>query len=263
MARLKKELGLVQVTLAGIGIILGAGIYALIGVAAGNGGNAIWLSFLLSAIVAIFTGLSYAELSSMFKSDAGEYDYVNEAINSFFARGIGISMIIAAIIAAATVSLGFAGYIYTLFPLNILVYAGLILLCMTLINYKGIKETSWFNSFATIIELLGLLIIIVLGLFHIGEVNYFEMPQGFSGVLSSAALVFFAFIGFESIVKLREETKNADTVIPKAVIYSVFITSVLYVLVAFAAISIVGWETLSTSDAPLATVAAAALGSSS
>ncbi len=263
MVKLKKELGLLQVTLAGVGIILGAGIYALLGVASGNAGNAIWLSFLLSAIVAIFTGLSYAELSSMFKSDAGEYDYVNEATNAFFARWIGISMILAAIVAAATVSLGFASYISTLIPLNILVYASLILLVMTLINYKGIKETSWFNTVATVIELLGLLIIIFLGLFHIGGVNYLEMPFGFSGVLSSAALVFFAFIGFESIVKLREETKNADKVIPKAIIYSVVITSVFYVLVALAAVSIVGWEALSTSDAPLATVATAALGSSS
>ena len=92
---LKRELGIFQVTIAGVGIILGAGIYALLGVAAGTSGNATWLAFLISAIVALFTGLSYAELSSMFKGDAGEYDYVKSAINKNFAFLIGMSMIIA------------------------------------------------------------------------------------------------------------------------------------------------------------------------
>ncbi len=259
---LKKELGLFQVTLAGVGIILGAGIYALLGVAAGNAGNAVWISFLFSSIVAIFTGLSYAELSSMFKSDSAEYEYVNQAINKFFATFIGLSMIAAAIVAASTVALGFSGYLSSILPFNIFFYAFFIILVMSLINYIGMKETSWFNSVATIIELSGLLIIIFLGFFFLGDVNYLEMPHGFSGVVSSAALVFFAFIGFESIVKLREETKNANKIIPKAIILSIIITSVLYVLVALATVSIVGWETLSTSEAPLATVASIALGSS-
>src|SRR3989338_8636138 len=88
--KLKRELGLFSVTVAGIGIILGAGIYALIGLGAGETGNTIWLSFLISAIVAAFTGLSYAELSSIFKGDAGEYDYIKVGFGNKLAVFISI-----------------------------------------------------------------------------------------------------------------------------------------------------------------------------
>ena len=261
MVKLKRELGVVQVTIAGVGIILGAGIYALLGVAAQDSGNATWLAFLISAVIALFTGLSYAELSSMFKGDAGEFDYIKTALNKKFAFLIGLSMISAGFISSAAVALGFAGYFTQIVPIPLIAAAILLILLMTLINFRGIKETSRFNTISTLIEFAGLALIIVLGFKHIGTVPYLEMPKGFSGVFSSAALVFFAYMGFESIVKLREETKNPEKVIPKALIYSVIITSIVYVLVAISAVSIIGWEELSQSSAPLATVAAAALGS--
>src|SRR3989338_7114230 len=257
---LKRELGIFQVTLAGVGIIVGAGIYTLIGVASSSSGNATWLAFLISALIALFTGLSYAELSSMFRTDAGEYDYVKTAINKKLAFFVGMSIITAGFISAAAVSLGFAGYFTQLVHIPLLVAAIGLIGLMTLINFIGIKETSWFNTISTLIEIGGVLLIIFLGIKHIGSVNYLEMPKGLNGVFSSAALVFFAYMGFESIVKLKEETKNPDKVIPKALMYAVIITTVFYVLVALAAVSIIGWEELSTSKAPLATVAAASLG---
>ena len=259
--QLRRELGLVQVTIAGVGIILGAGIYALLGVAAGSAGNATWLAFLLSAVIALFTGLSYAELSSMFKGNAGEYDYIKTALNKHFAFFIALSMIVAGVISAATVSLGFAGYFKALIPLPIFFGSLLLIILMTVINFIGIKQTSWFNTVSTLIEFGGLILIIFLGWKYLGTVNYLDMPHGFSGVFSSTVLVFFAYMGFESIVKLREETKDPKHTIPKALIYSVIITGIIYVLVALSAVSIIGWEELSASEAPLATVAAAILGS--
>src|SRR3989344_5656199 len=88
--KLKRELGLFSVTMAGVGIILGAGIYALIGLGAGETGNTIWLSFLISAVVAAFSGLSYAELSSIFKGDAGEYDYIKRSFGSKLAGFVSL-----------------------------------------------------------------------------------------------------------------------------------------------------------------------------
>src|SRR3989344_214069 len=257
---LKRELGIFQVTVAGVGIILGAGIYALLGVAAGISGNATWLAFLISAVIALLTGLSYAELSSMFKGDSGEYDYIAAALNKKFAFLIGLSIIAAGFISAAAVSLGFAGYFTSLIEMPLVLAAILIILLMTLINFIGIKETSWFNTISTFIEFAGLLIIIILGFKFFGSVDYFEMPKGISGVFSSAALVFFAYMGFESIIKLSEETKNPEKTIPRAIILSIIITTILYVLVAISAVSIIGWETLASSKAPLAAVASAALG---
>lgn len=261
MVTLKRSLGLFDVVVAGVGIILGAGIYALIGIAAGSAGNATWLSFLITALIAIFTGLSYAELSSMFKGDAGEFSYLKEAFNHKFAFLISLSMIAAGFISAAAVALGFGGYLHGLINFPILGGAILLVIAMSLINFKGIDDSSKFNKVSTIIEFLGLIIIILLATGYYGKVNYFEMPQGFSGVFSAAALVFFAYMGFESIIKLRDETKNPERNIPLGVIYSIIISAILYVLVAIAAVSIVGWETLSTSKAPMATAAAAVLGS--
>ena len=257
---LSRELGIFQVTIAGVGIILGAGIYALMGVAAGSAGNATWLAFLISGIVALFTGLSYAELSSMFKGNAGEYDYIKAGLNRHFALFIGLSMIAAGFISSATVALGFAGYFVQLLSMPMVIAAIILIIAMSLINFIGIKETSWFNTIATLIEFGGLVLIVFLGLQHMGSVDILEMPEGFTGVFSAAALVFFAFVGFEGIVKFREETKDPEKTIPRALIYAVIITAILYVFVAIAAVSIIGWEELHASKAPLATVAAAALG---
>src|SRR3989344_371326 len=152
MARLKRTLGLFEVTVAGVGIILGAGIYALIGIAASSAGNATWLSFLISALIAIFTGLSYAELSSMFKEDSGEYAYLSTAFNKKFALIIGLSMIAAGFVSASAVALGFAGYLSSLINIPIIMGAILLVIIMSLINFKGIEESSWFNTISTFIE---------------------------------------------------------------------------------------------------------------
>ena len=135
MGKLKKELGLFQLVLAGIGVILGAGIYALLGVASGIAGNAIWLSFVIGAVIALLTGLSYAELSSIFKRDAGEYDYVEHAFNKKLAFWIGLMVIFAGIVTSATVALGFGNYFSALFQTPVVYIAILLTLLLSLLNY--------------------------------------------------------------------------------------------------------------------------------
>jgi basic amino acid/polyamine antiporter, APA family len=260
MVKLSRELSLWQVTVAGVGIILGAGIYALIGVAAAGAGNAIWLAFLISAIVAAFSGLSYAELTSMFKGDAAEYDYVKKAFNAKLAFFVSMMILAAGVVSAATVSLGFAGYFIKIIGISTVVAALGLILLMTLINFTGIKESAWFNMVSTFIEFGGLILVIYLGIKNWGSVDLMEMPTGLPGVFSTAALVFFAYMGFESIIKLREETINPEKNIPLALIYSVIITSIVYVLVAISAVSIIPWGELAGSTAPLATVVAASIG---
>ena len=261
-SRLKRELGLFQVTIAGVGIILGAGIYALIGVAAGVAGNAVWLSFLISAIIAAFTGLSYAELSSIFKKDSGEYEYCESAFGAGLASFVSILVIFTGIVSASTVAIGFGGYFASLFPGPIALGIVLLVLAMTFINFYGIKETNKFNFFATIIELFGLLIIIALGFRHFGNVDIFSIDNGFSGIFQGAALAFFAYMGFEMIVKLGEETKDPQKTIPRAIVLSVIITSIVYVLVAIAAVNMLPVEALASSESPLADAAAQSFGGS-
>ena len=156
MARLKRALSLFQVTVCGVGIILGAGIYALVGLGAGYAGPALWLSFLISGVIAAFTALSYAELSSIFREDAGEYDYVNKTMGKTTAIITGLIVLFLGIFTAATVSLAFGGYFNKLLGTPILITGIGLLLAMTLINYMGIKESAIMNLIFTAIEAAGL-----------------------------------------------------------------------------------------------------------
>ena len=260
--KLKRELGLLEVTLSGIGIIFGAGIYALLGKAANLGGNAIWISFAIGAVLASITGLSYAELSSMYPRAGAEYTYVEHAFGKRLAFFIGWMIIASGMIGAATVSLGFAGYFSALFQTPLVLTAVGLIVFLTAINLYGIKQSAAFAVGSTIIESLGLVLIIFIGLPYISKVNLFEIPHGVSGVLSASALIFFAYIGFEDIVKLSEETKNPKHTIPLALLLSIAATTIIYILVSLSAVGILGWQDLAGSSAPLADVASKALGGS-
>jgi basic amino acid/polyamine antiporter, APA family len=257
---LKRELGLLEVTLSGVGIILGAGVYVLIGQAAGLAGNAIWLAFGISALIALLTGLSYAELSSMFPKAGAEYDYVKNAFNAQLAFVIGWLVFLSGVLAAATVALGFAGYFSSLTSIPVLISAIVLLIVLTALLAYGVKETARVAVIATLIEVSGLVIIIAIGLPHLGSVNYWEMPQGYSGLFAASALIFFAYQGFESMVKFSEETKKPETTVPKALILALTISVILYVLVALSVVSVIGWQQLAVSNAPFADVVSASLG---
>ena len=257
---LKRELGLLEVTLSGVGIILGAGVYVLIGQAAGLAGNAIWLAFGLSAIIALLTSLSYAELSSMFPKAGAEYDYVTNAFNARLAFVIGWLVFLSGVLAAATVALGFAGYFSALTSTPMLISAIVLLIVLTILLGYGVKETARVAVISTLIEVSGLVIIIAIGLPYLGSVDYGEMPLGYSGLFAASALIFFAYQGFESMVKFSEETKKPETTVPKALILALAISVILYVLVALSVVSVLGWQQLAVSNAPFADVVYGTLG---
>ncbi len=258
---LKRELGLLEITLSGVGIILGAGIYALIGKAAALAGNAVWLSFAFSSLVAVFTGLSYAELSSMFPKASAEYEYTRSAFGRRLAFIIGWLIIFSGIIGASTVALGFGGYFNSFFSVPPVISGLILIIALSFLLFYGIKESAWFAIISTLIETAGLVLIIYIGLPYLGKVDYFEMPHGLEGVFQASALVFFAYTGFESIVKLSEETRSPEKTIPRGLLLAILISIILYILVAVSAVSVVGWEKLGTSGAPFADLAFTAMGS--
>jgi APA family basic amino acid/polyamine antiporter len=258
----------------GVGLILGAGIYVLIGEAAGFAGNALWISFILGGIVAAFAGLSYSELTALFPRAAAEYVFVKEGFRSdfigfivgwltiFIGFIVGWLTILTSIIVAATVALGFGGYMEELTNIPIIISALAILGILSFVNFIGIKESAWANTIFAIITIAGLGIIIVIGFsFPMEtEIDYFENPLGFSGIILAFVLVFFAFIGFEDMANVAEEVKRPQKTIPRAIMLSVLITTIIYIFVSFASIRIVGWEQLAESSAPLAFVAEQRLG---
>ncbi len=259
--KLRKELGLFQVTLYGVGIILGAGIYALLGIGAGVAGNAIWLSFVLGAFMAFFTGLSYAELSSMYPKTAAEYVYTKHAFNkNYLAFAVQWIMVIAVIISGSTVALGFAGYFQHAFGGEIITIAAGLIILLSIVNYIGMKESSEFNIVSMVIESGGLIIAIIVGAIFVmffphQPIDYFALPStGLMGIISGTALIFFAYLGFEEIVNVSEETKKAKKVVPKALVIALAVSTVLYILVSLSAVTVLGWEKLSASKAPMTDV---------
>jgi len=264
VSELKRRMGLFQLTMYGVGLILGAGIYVLIGEAAGFAGESVWIAFALGAIVALFAGFSYAELSSIFPKAAAEYVFVKNAFkNNFFAFVIGWLTAITSIITAATVALGFGGYFAEFLDVPIIISAIGLLVVLSLVNFIGIRESSWTNTVFTIIEAAGLILIIIIG-FTISNpepVHYTESPSGFTGIAIAFVLIFFAFIGFEDMANVAEEVKKPKKTLPRAIILSVVISGILYVLVALAVFRVVNWEELANSAAPIAFVAERGLGS--
>jgi basic amino acid/polyamine antiporter, APA family len=259
--RLKREASLLQVITYGVGNIIGAGIYVLVGVAAGLSGNAIGLSFLTGAFVAFFTCLSYAELSAMYPRAASEYLYLGRAYgNRAFSFMTEWMMIVAEAVAVATVSLGFAQYFQTLFAFPVELIAVALLLSLTLISIAGIRVSLKLNGVLSVVAILGLLVVIAAGIGKIGTVDYFSSPTGMSGVFAASALVFFAYLGFDNIANLAEETKNPKKTLPKGLMIAMGIATLLYILVGLSAVSLVPWQELSTSEAPLALVVSKSFG---
>lgn len=264
MSELKRHMGLFQLTMYGTGLILGAGIYVLIGEAAGFAGDSVWIAFALGSVVALFAGFSYAELSSIFPKAAAEYIFIKNAFkNNFFAFLIGWLTAITSIITAATVALGFGGYFAEFVNIPIIISAIGLLVILSIVNFVGIRESAWTNTIFTIIEASGLILIIIIGFTFANPepVNYYESPSGFSGIVIAFVLIFFAFIGFEDMANIAEEVKKPKKTLPKAIILSVVIAGILYVLVSLAVVRVVNWEELANSSAPIALVAERGLGS--
>jgi len=256
-------MGLFSLTLYGVGLTLGAGIYVLIGEAAGFAGNSMWISFVLGAIVAIFAGLSYAELSALFPKAAAEYVFVKNAFKSeFIGFQVGWLTAITSMIVGATVALGFGGYFSQFVDIPIVVSAVLLLVVLSIISFIGIKQSAWANTIFALVTIAGLGIIIFLGItINVEEpIDYFDAPHGVTGIILAFVLIFFAFIGFEDMANVAEEVKKPKKTLPRAIILSIIITGVIYILVSLSAVRILNWEELSQSAAPLADIATRGLG---
>ncbi|MGB9929046.1 MAG: APC family permease [Methanosarcina sp.] len=256
---LKKELSLLEITLVGIGNILGAGIYVLMGKAAGLAGNMVWFSFLFAGITAALSAFSYMELSSMFPKAGAEYEFVKRAFGERVGLFTGLLVVYFVVITSSAVALGFGRYFSSLFGTGGLIGAVFLFIGLSFLMVYGIKESARLAMLIALVELFGLLIIIYIGLPYFGRVNYFESP-GFAGVFEASTLIFFAFLGFEDMVRLSQETKNAEKTTPKALLIAISFTVFLYICVAISAVSVLDYQILGVSEVPLADVAAVALG---
>jgi APA family basic amino acid/polyamine antiporter len=257
---LRRGLGFWGVTLSGVGVILGAGIYALIGPAAGRAGGALWLAFLVAGIVSALTAHSYARLSALYPRDAPEFQYLGAAFGARAGFTAGWVMAASDLVATAAVAIGFAGYLQFLLPVPLAAGALLLIGLSGLVLWAGIRESIGMAVVFTLVEFAGLFLVIVLGASHWGRADYFEMPQGLPGIGGAAALIFFAYLGFDELANLAEETREPRRVLPRAILAAVAITTVVYLLVAVSVVSAVPWQQLEGSASPLALMVGAVAG---
>ena len=260
MAELKRAVSLPMMVLYGLGTILGAGIYVLTGVVTDRAGSFAPLSFMLAAIVAAPTAIAYAELSSRFPRSAGEAVYIDAAFsNDFITRFTGLGVAAIGIVSAATITRGFVGYldVFVVLPDPVVIIAVVIVLGALAI--RGILASVLAAAVVTMIELVGLLMVNGVGFSAAMNAPAIPLwPTGdwlpWSGVLAGAFLAFYAFIGFEDMVNIAEETHDASNSLPKAIIIALAICCVLYGLTAFVATRSVPIEELAMSAAPMALV---------
>lgn len=271
---LKRALGPGLLLLFIVGDILGTGVYALTGQVAAEVGGAAWLPFLLAFAVATVTAFSYLELVTKYPQAAGAALYTHKAFGvHFFTFIVCFIVMTSGITSAATASRAFAVNLTVGFGLpsdntvTLLIALAFIVLIM-LVNLRGVTESVWLNVVLTIVELSGLLLVIMIGLWamaggnaDLSRVVAFETPEDKSillAVSTATSLAFFAMVGFEDSVNMAEETKNPSRIFPKMMLTGLGITAVIYVLVSICVVALVPIGELAGSETPLVTAVQAA-----
>lgn len=253
---LKRRIGLPLLTAYGVGVMVGAGIYVLVGAVAADAG--IWapLAFLFAGLVAAPTALSYAEFSTRLPEAGGEAVFVSEGLGlQWLGVLVGLAIVVTGTISAAAVLRGGAGYLTSVVPLPMaatIVVMGLSLIAVAII---GVLESLTLAAIFTAVELIGLALVIWAGLAADPSPDLtVAAPPVWAGIGAGAVLAFFAFIGFEDIVNMAEEVTTPEKTLPRAILYSLMITSVIYALVSYAAVRVVPLAELTSSKQPLVLV---------
>jgi APA family basic amino acid/polyamine antiporter len=261
--RLVRSLTLTHAVLYGLGVTIGAGIYVLVGIAAGRSGMHAPLAFVLAAIAMAFSAASFAELGTRMPVSASEAAYVQAAFGrQWLSLSVGLLVVATAIISAATISVGSAGYIAVFLPVPAPWIISGVILSMGIVACLATVQSVTFAGIMTLIEAAGLVLIIVAGLGH-GTDVVTRLPEmwpsvgdssAWIGVAGTALIAVFAFIGFEHLVNIAEELKEPTRILPRALFMTLGLTALLYALVVWIAVTAVPPQELARSSAPLALV---------
>lgn len=257
---LKRAIGLPRLILYGLGVTIGAGIYVLVGETAGRAGMHAPSAFILAAFVMVFSAASFAEFSGRVPQSAGESAFVDQGFRMAWLSALtGYAIILAGIVAAAAISLGSAGYISTLVNVPFPVIVTVVVCSMGLIAVWGIAESITIASILTLIEVAGLLVIIVAG-FQSDPALIAKIPNSIpalgdgvamTAIISASLLAFFAFVGFDDVVNVVEETIEPAKIMPWAIGITLVIVTILYFLISLIAVNALSLEELAASRAPV------------
>ncbi len=265
--RLKKTLGATDLVLLGIGCIIGTGIFVLTGVAAAeHAGPGIMLSFVLSGLACAFAALAYAELAAIVPIAGSAYTYAYAALGEIVAWIVGWNLILEYSVGSSAVAAGWAGYMTGLLksagvelPRSLTAVpaeggivnlpAVFIAIFLSFLLVRGTKESASLNRILVAVKLTAVFIFLLLAVPRINPANWTPfMPFGFSGVATGAALIFFAYIGFDAVATTAEECKNPNRDLPIGIIGSLVVCTLLYIVVAAALTGVVPYQQLGNAE---------------
>jgi amino acid transporter len=257
---LRRSLSLWQVVLYGLGVTIGAGIYVLVGVAAGKSGAHAPLAFIAAAVLLSFTAASLAELATRMPVSASEAAYVDAAFSrKWLTLSVGLIVVGTAAISAATVSVGAAGYVAVFVTVPAPLLIAVIVIAMGLLASLTTAQSVTLAGLMTLVEIGGLLAVLTAGVLQ-PPVLLAAVPnvlpglsvEAWTGIIGTSLLAVFAFIGFEHVVNIAEEVRNPSKTLPRAIFLTLGVTTALYAAVVFVAIAAVAPAELAVSNAPLA-----------
>lgn len=259
---LRRELGLLDAVGIGVGAIVGAGIFVVIGVAAGIAGPAILVGLLIAGIAASANALSSAQLAAVYPVAGGTYEYAYRVIGPWSGFAAGWMFLAGKTAGLGTVAIGIGGYLSGLIPgMPPKVVAVVAVFVFTALNYFGVRRSSRANLLVVAISLGSLLALVAVGSVRVQSANYVPFaPGGPRALLESAALLFFAYTGYARVATLGEEVRDPARTIPRAIVLTIAGTLMLYFAVAVVAVGVVGSDALGRAGAPLEDVARVAGG---
>jgi APA family basic amino acid/polyamine antiporter len=258
--QLRREIGLFGATALGVGAIVGSGIFIVTGLVAGIAGPSMILSIILAGLIALLSAMSVSELSYCMPLEGGTYAFARTMISPYAGFIAGWIWIFSNIFVGAAVSFGFAHYFVTFFPM-LPVKGVAVAICIVFIgiNYAGLKESTLLNNLLVVVKVLVLLFFIAFGLGFFKTVNLEPFaPAGLNGILTGAALIFFAYTGFARVTIMAEEVKDPEVTIPRSIFLALGLSTVIYILVSITALGIAGPGRLAGSPSPLADAIAVA-----
>lgn len=266
--RLRRSLSLPLIILYGLGTIIGAGIYVLIGEVAGVAGNYMPLSFLVAALLVTFTAFAYAELVARYPRSAGEAIYIQAAFgNRYFSLFIALLIVCIGVVSSATLTKGVVGYLQLFIDLPAWLVISVFITLLGVIAAWGVRESVGLASALTLVEIAGLLIVLWVARGYLAELPERMdslIPEvsavAWQPILLGSFVAFYAFVGFEDMVNVAEEVKQPRKNLPRAIITALVVTTLMYMAVALAAILVMPATEMAASKAPLAAVYTRATG---
>jgi basic amino acid/polyamine antiporter, APA family len=237
-----------------LGSIIGAGIFVILGAAAAVAGPALVVSVLIAAAVSLLTGVTAAELSRIYPKSGGVYVFARETLSGFGGFIVGWVWLFSNVIAGATVAVGFGHYLKFFFP-GLPTGAGvvLVLALAVLVHLFGAKGSSRLNNVLVLVKIAVLLFFAAAAFLHFRGGNFRPfLPFGFGGVWAGAATIFFAYAGFARVAIVADEIEEPRINVPRATLLSIFISTLIYILVAVSAVGGAGFKVLAGSGSPLA-----------